>query len=309
MGDHRLSPDVGRTGSIGYALANNGKRSSGHFSTDAFERHIYKVLVHHKLPYTFVQSPLLKELLELAHAAPSIEDIQFPSNDTIASRQQKVMLVTSDSGSNFLKLTADFEEYTQARSNEWRPFNALKQFKQHVPCLCAHYKSCCTGLAWQRGSGSKGRSDTEFMDIEDVDDAEGFVRTSIVKEDEEEDNDQPMDNNSTTTLALQKRWGSSYTMLVRRIKYKVIYSSVLLDDNITDCILDEVEWRRLNTLKVILERFDTLTTKVCASKIYATITITIVVYNNLMEVIENFIKDNKDRIRKYAVERKQHTTS
>ncbi|KAG0048209.1 hypothetical protein BGZ90_007692 [Linnemannia elongata] len=156
------------------------------------------------------------------------------------------------------------------------------------------------------------------MDIEDVDDAEGFVRTSIVKEEEEEDNDQPMDNNSTTTLALQKlrkgiikirRWGSSYTMLVRRIKYKVIYSSVLLDDNITECILDEVEWRRLNTLKVILERFDTLTTKVCASKIYATITITIVVYNNLMEVIENFIKDNKDCIRKYAVERKQHTTS
>lgn len=85
-------------------------------------------------------------------------------------------------------------------------------------------------------------------------------------------------------------------MIVRAIECKAIYSSVLLDDNLTDCILDEVEWRRLNTLKELLERFDTLTTKVCASKTYATITMTIVVYNNLMEVIENFMKDNKDRL-------------
>lgn len=33
--------------------------------------------------------------------------------------QQKVMSITSDSGSNVLKLTADFEEYTHSRSNEW----------------------------------------------------------------------------------------------------------------------------------------------------------------------------------------------
>lgn len=90
MGDHKLSPDVGRTGSIEHALANNGKRSSSHFTKDTFERHICKVLIRHKLPYTFVQSPLLKELLELAHAAPSIEDLQLPSNDTITRRVRQL---------------------------------------------------------------------------------------------------------------------------------------------------------------------------------------------------------------------------
>ncbi|KAH7043064.1 hypothetical protein BKA57DRAFT_508433 [Linnemannia elongata] len=276
----------------------------------------FKVLVHQKLPYTFVQSPLLKELLELAHAAPSIEDRQFPSNDTIASRVSKLHaeyegLIRDDLATvpmqdvtlGFEHLKADFEEYTQARSNEWRPFNALKQLKQHVPCLWAHYKSCCTGLAWQRWSGSKGRSDTEFMDIEDDDDAEGFVRTSIVKEEEEEDNDQPMDNNSTTTLALQKLRKGIIKISTRSSIPQYCLTTISPNAFLT-------RWNGANsTPKVILERFDTLTTNVCASKIYVTITITIVVYNNLMEVIENFIKDNKGRLRKYAVERKQHTTS
>lgn len=40
--------------------------------------------------------------------------------------QQKVLSITSDNGSNVLKLTTDFEEYTQEHPNEWY---AHKKFK------------------------------------------------------------------------------------------------------------------------------------------------------------------------------------
>jgi hypothetical protein len=33
--------------------------------------------------------------------------------------QRKVMSITSDNGSNVLKLTKDFESFTRQRSNEW----------------------------------------------------------------------------------------------------------------------------------------------------------------------------------------------
>jgi hypothetical protein len=85
-------------------------------------------------------------------------------------------------------------------------------------------------------------------------------------------------------------------MLARGIDCKDAYCTVLLDDNETEYILDEVEWRRLSTLKELLEYFDRLTTKVCASKSYVTITMTVVVYNNLMGVIEKFIAQNKERV-------------
>ncbi|KAF9176218.1 hypothetical protein BGZ50_001391, partial [Haplosporangium sp. Z 11] len=96
IGDHHLNGFVqkdgvytGQTGSIESVLANKGKRSSAHFSTDVLERHICKILVRHKLPYTFVQSPLLKELLDLAHAAPSTDALKLPSDDTISKRMSK----------------------------------------------------------------------------------------------------------------------------------------------------------------------------------------------------------------------------
>jgi hypothetical protein len=93
MSDHKLSKDVrkdgvytGQTGSIQSAMAKQGKRSSIHFTTEELERHVCKILVRHKLPYTFAESSSLTELLHLAHAAPSITDLKLPSNDTITRR-------------------------------------------------------------------------------------------------------------------------------------------------------------------------------------------------------------------------------
>ncbi|KAI1285863.1 hypothetical protein EDD11_000654, partial [Mortierella claussenii] len=89
---HGLSQDNQNDGSfsgrasIGDALTNQGKRSSAHFSTEELEQKLCKVLVRHKLPYTFVQSSALQELLHLAHAAPSMNDLKLPSNDTITRR-------------------------------------------------------------------------------------------------------------------------------------------------------------------------------------------------------------------------------
>ncbi|KAI8600214.1 hypothetical protein EDD21DRAFT_139469 [Dissophora ornata] len=89
MGDHKLNEHVqkdgaytNRTESIQIAIANQGKRSSAHFSMDALERHVCKILVRHRLPYTFVQSPLLKELL---HLAP-MDDLKLPSKYTITRK-------------------------------------------------------------------------------------------------------------------------------------------------------------------------------------------------------------------------------
>ncbi|KAF9355563.1 hypothetical protein BGX26_006410, partial [Mortierella sp. AD094] len=92
------------------------------------------------------------------------------------------------------------------------------------------------------------------------------------------------------------RWGSTYAMIERALECKDVYCSVLLDDDLSDLILEEVEWRRLTSLRDILQKFDELTTKVCASKTYVTITMTVVVYNSLMRTIEDFIKNNKDRL-------------
>jgi hypothetical protein len=89
--DHKLNEKsqavrTGQPGPIEDALATQGKRSSAHFSTDALERQVCKILVRHKLPYSFVQSSLVQELLEIAHSAPSMEDLKLPSNDTISRR-------------------------------------------------------------------------------------------------------------------------------------------------------------------------------------------------------------------------------
>lgn len=70
------------------------------------------------------------------------------------------------------------------------------------------------------GLGAEAPSDAEFMDIEDDDDAEGFVRTSIAMEEDEEDTDQPIDDKSTTRLALQKlRKG------IIKIRYALLYAN------------------------------------------------------------------------------------
>lgn len=82
-------------------------------------------------------------------------------------------------------------------------------------------------------------------------------------------------------------------MIEHGLECKDAYSSVLLDENHSEFIL-EVEWRRRSSLKEILQQFDRLTTQVCASKTYVTVTMTVVVYNILMGIIEDFINTNKD---------------
>ena len=99
----------------------------------------------------------------------------------------------------------------------------------------------------------------------------------------------------TPLLDVCTRWGSTYAMISHAYECKDAYCSVLLDDNLTEFILEEVEWRRLVALKELLDHFDTLTTKVCASKSYVTISMTVIVYNRVMEIIEDFVKNNKER--------------
>jgi len=84
-------------------------------------------------------------------------------------------------------------------------------------------------------------------------------------------------------------------MIERALECKEAYCSVLLDDDLSAFIPDQVGWRRLSSLREILQHFDKLTTKVCASKTYVTISMTVVVYNSLMGIIEDFIKSNKER--------------
>ncbi|KAF9427132.1 hypothetical protein BGZ76_002465 [Entomortierella beljakovae] len=56
-------------------------------------QHVCKILVYHKLPYTFVQLPLIQELLEIAHSAPSNDDFKLPFNDTIVRKVLWCILV------------------------------------------------------------------------------------------------------------------------------------------------------------------------------------------------------------------------
>lgn len=83
-------------------------------------------------------------------------------------------------------------------------------------------------------------------------------------------------------------------MIEHTIRCKEAYSSIVLDDNnLNDCLLDEVEWRHLSSLNELLEKFHSLMTKVCTSKSYITISMTVVMYNNLMGIIETYINNNK----------------
>ncbi|KAF8946685.1 hypothetical protein BGZ46_005742, partial [Entomortierella lignicola] len=90
--DHKLDENScsvnsrGQAGSIESAFNMQGKRPRAHFSSDELERQVCKMLVCHQLPYTLGESAILQKLLELAHAAPSIEDLKLPSNDTLSRR-------------------------------------------------------------------------------------------------------------------------------------------------------------------------------------------------------------------------------
>lgn len=86
-------------------------------------------------------------------------------------------------------------------------------------------------------------------------------------------------------------------MIECAIRCKEAYLSIVLDNNnLNDCLLDEVEWHRLSSLNELLEKYHNLTTKVCASKSYITISMTVIIYNNLMGIIKTYINNNKARL-------------
>ncbi|KAG0311353.1 hypothetical protein BG000_006700, partial [Podila horticola] len=115
------------------------------------------------------------------------------------------MSITSDNGSNVLKLTMDFETYTRARPDEWSLFRASKQ---HVPCLAHVMNLAVQAMLGKGGLGAEAPADAESMDIEDDDDAEGLTHISIAeeddKDDEEDDSDKSVDNNASAKRALKK---------------------------------------------------------------------------------------------------------
>jgi len=91
------------------------------------------------------------------------------------------------------------------------------------------------------------------------------------------------------------RWGSTYVMIDRAILCKKAYSEVFLEDNLTDYLLEEVEWRSLTSLRDLLGEIDTLTTVAQGSTTYTTISLTIIIYNKVMGIIETYIKRNRVR--------------
>ncbi|KAF9922411.1 hypothetical protein BGZ67_010561 [Mortierella alpina] len=177
------------------------------------------------------------------------------------------------------------------------------------------------------GLGAAAPVDAESLDVEDGDDdSEGLVRTSIVEEEsdsdaeESEGHDPPetvasiaealndnVDNNNLTKRALFKlrkgivkislpALGSTYVMMDRGLQCKAEYCTVLIENNLDEFVLKEVEWRQITSLRDLLQQFGTLTTKVCASKTYVTITLTVVVYNRIMNVLDDFRTENSDRL-------------
>ncbi|KAF9404937.1 hypothetical protein BGZ76_006742, partial [Entomortierella beljakovae] len=91
------------------------------------------------------------------------------------------------------------------------------------------------------------------------------------------------------------RWGSTNAMIERALGCKDTFTTVLLDFDLEDLVLNEFEWKRLKSLQYLLQQFDTLTTKACASKTYPTIPMTVVIYNRLMDTIEKYRREHKDK--------------
>jgi hypothetical protein len=91
INDHKVNATTPQEGSrlsgpLKSAFTNLGKRSSVQFSTDILQRQFCKVLVRHKLPYTLAESPDMLQLLKIAAAAPSPEEVKLCSNSTITRR-------------------------------------------------------------------------------------------------------------------------------------------------------------------------------------------------------------------------------
>lgn len=95
-------------------------------------------------------------------------------------------------------------------------------------------------------------------------------------------------------LDVHTHWGSTFTMVEHVIQCKSAYNTVLLDAGHYEFTLDAMELDCLQALKNLLETFNFLTKTVCASKSYATINLTIITYNTLMEMVEQFVHNESN---------------
>lgn len=96
-------------------------------------------------------------------------------------------------------------------------------------------------------------------------------------------------------LDVKTRWNSTYHMIERAILLRNAYVGICnVDDDLSDFSLQESDWKYLEQVCALLKRFDTMTTKISGSQ-YATIPLTIAVYNSLLDKIEDFI-DTNDRL-------------
>lgn len=89
-------------------------------------------------------------------------------------------------------------------------------------------------------------------------------------------------------LDVRTHWNSTYIMIRRALQCQNAYQMVLTDGGHGDLALSAVEWTRLKTLKSLLSIFNILTSKISASKSYATISRSIVSYNATLAALEFF---------------------
>lgn len=75
------------SGPLQRAFAKHGQTS---FSPEKWRHALCELQVHNKLPYTFFESPYLKNLIHLAHAAPSQDHLMLPSDDAMRKQVQLV---------------------------------------------------------------------------------------------------------------------------------------------------------------------------------------------------------------------------
>jgi hypothetical protein len=79
-----------------------------------------------------------------------------------------------------------------------KPFDASKQ---HVPCLAHVINLAVQAMLGKGGLEADAPKDARSMDVEDDDDSEGFLRTSIAEEEEEENEEEDEEENALTNTA------------------------------------------------------------------------------------------------------------
>lgn len=96
-------------------------------------------------------------------------------------------------------------------------------------------------------------------------------------------------------LDVRTRWNSTYIMIRRALQCQNAYQMVLTDGGHGDLALSAAEWTRLKTLKSLLSIFNILTSKISASRSYATISRSIVSYNATLAALEIFRNKSSNR--------------